>query len=368
MNRNTLAFTGLLGASLAASSFSLAQGPNLTLNPLSLAQIRQMVPTVTPESKTVSLLDIGTPLHTSNGEDGEAINIWLRNDAGKPVCLDLTLHLRERTGRVLSGTDLPTTHETIPLGIAQVKVDLPSTSNLVFPLTGWLVLSDADTALTPGPILDAKAVVIARQPKPWATVCVGLMLAAAGTLVGSFLLWQRSWKETLALGTLMWSSESVGTNVAIGTALVTNLLALAAIPEFSNHGSKAGYGLFALILSGTATIITALFKLLEPIWINRASRFGRLFGIVVFTILSFVTMALAHAQVLLLATLFDELLVERYLDGNTAFALVLLFWMISVLLVIYASITIRNAPSAPVSSQAGLAIEPALVTSRTSMP
>jgi hypothetical protein len=294
--------------------------------------------------------DAMTPLlveHRLNHVD-LTTTVFLRNDTGEPHTADLSLVLVDVEGREFPVTVTPVAslpaiqgHSMVPAALA-ISTGLGSGDWPPLPLRGYICLSTP--GVTAAPVYrDIR--ILAAVPSVGETEIVLGSLAVAFLIVWSCVMPKaRRQLLTLRMGSPTWG-ESWGSNLTVGTALLTALLGLSVFPEQTRFLPKGAYiamsALFTSLIA-LAPVVYGLFRTPVTVMKEGVQTVQYQGSVGIFCLAASLTMWGALGQLVALGYVIEEL-AAIHVFGPSLEAMVLLMTVtLIVLLIWYALVSTRD--------------------------
>jgi hypothetical protein len=261
----------------------------------------------------------------------------LRNDGAKDVDAKLEVTLLDRRGRPLASL----TREALLRPHRATAVDLTISPDKAFdkwrddrlPARGVVVLT-AKESKTTGMHANPKTrdlQILQVQPSSAETfiTLVGLGAAIALALYGLAISGRST--ATPDDSTPKWSAQSWSTNLAIGGALFTAVLGIAALPAQTHYAARSTYSTFSLLFAALVTLAPAIYGLLNVGGPHTPARALRLFALA-----AAVTVWATIGQLGLSALLFLELGLTFVISPAAAYAAAGLAGLVAAIVFVYA--------------------------------
>jgi hypothetical protein len=236
----------------------------------------QLVPVQTPPAPSLQTGKAGSPVRIVAAGDTQAIKLrwrrkvagaWLqlRNEGADPQQVTFEVVAQDRLGRQVAAARLAQPSKAIPLGphasaIRFVGIEFLAAGSRVIPpnLPAAVFLKITSVPPSPGtPAVDHKEMSIPAAPIPGAAGIVFVSSLAAAVLVALITIVRLRLEKVNLLGPMgspSWNlQQSWGTNVAIGGALLSTVLALSGFPEHPDLMTRVSFlqlqSLFAALVA-----------------------------------------------------------------------------------------------------------------------
>lgn len=319
---------------------------------------RAVAPPATPSAAAVDFVG-STAIELSQVSASSASTIVLvRNDGEQDADVQFETTLLDRSGQVLgSGTQKEilkpyrATPVTLSVSAGNRSFNLWRDSRL--PARGVVVLIARPHGATgvPATFKSRDLVVLQVQPSSaelWITLAGltgGILLAIYGLAVSSR---SRAGAANPAPG---WTPQSWSTNLAIGGALLTALLGIAALPAQTHYAARTSYTALSAFFATLVTLAPAIYGLLNVGRPPTPAGALRLYSLA-----AGVTVWATIGQLGLGALLFLELSLARVISSPAAYAAATLFGLVALL--VFASALRAVGSFAPAPAPAGPPVPP----------
>lgn len=281
---------------------------------------------------------------SSDGNAKYHTTVFVRNDESTESTLQFSAVLENVQGQVLSGASRVTSaSSTVPANsLARIRINL-DTATYGAPLSGYLQL----TAKTPEHKAATKYRVL-KVPSPTPSFAatllfwVSFMLTALIALGAINKLRKEQIPITQRMGSATWSfSDSWGTNIAVGGALLNTLVAFSALPDQTHYLSKNSYVCVSMIFGAVITVAPSVYSLIRTPVLTGPNPTIQYQGYVgSFALASGLTAWGAIGQVVTVAFLFAELASARLFSVSVLLCLTAVLALIAGFLLLYEGRTI----------------------------
>jgi hypothetical protein len=273
----------------------------------------------------------------------EAI-VFVRNDDNAPVDVALEAVVMDHSGAITNRSML-TKGAAAGQRVQAFKVELPVESRFWdsrLPARGSLMLiATRDNATT---VRYRDLVITQVQPSATELVIAVIAFVPAACLFG--WTWTRRAAVAPPADAPPWTPRSWSSNLAIGGALLTAVLGIAALPNHTHYMARSSYTVLNAVFAALVALAPAVYDLLKTS--ERATPSGamRLFGVA-----ACITLWATLGQIVTAAFLFLELAASRVVTFTTVVMLLIVLAGVSIALVVYAfravaSLTVvANEPS-----------------------
>jgi hypothetical protein len=332
----------------ASQSPAVAAGKELTGQP------RDGANSQTPDS--ITLIDSSFPPTTvKGGKVSGTVFMSAPNCASRQT--SLTIALRTALGTVVTPTEIALTEKTATSSSAICGVpfifSLPALAADQFPVSGWLAVTDltpgaassAENHLTNTKPIEIKAIFGENTGADWSLLGYSLMAAVlAVSLVVVVAVAREGGVRVLGhrMGSPTWSfADSWSSTLTIGGALLTSVVSFAGLPDQGHTLSKKTYGIMSLALAGLIALAPGVYGVFRKA-VQTKNELGvsvvQYQGFVILFLLAAVfTVTGVLAQLGLLRLLFHDVAIAGLLSPKTADFFGNLFWVLQVLLLLYAA-------------------------------
>jgi hypothetical protein len=346
-------------AFLVLGTCSLFQAAKETIAKASILQ--STGPPVTKDSGSSLQTSPSAPPAKVDFQDNQPLSMWwstgtvyrvsffLHNDettdatvSFATVLADYKNHAVSLQPRIVSGSVVPRN----AIGQVAIEIDVGKTD---MPLSGYLEMTaKADSGRQYG--YQYKALKI-PPPLPSALaecLSVASLIASIAVVIVS-LVWLRvkGVKIMQRMGPPAWEfSDSWGTNITIGGALLTSVLGFGALPEQTHYLNKTGYLDLSLIFAALIAVAPAIYALLRtPVAVVGSSTLQYQGYVLFFALASGVTVWGAIGQIETVGLLFCELGDVGQISHAVLFSLLTILCCVIALLLVYGCRTIYQIAS-----------------------
>ena len=291
-------------------------------------------------TSTIAADFLGTgPIEVSRVTADQAYAIaMVRNDSPQAAEAEIRLIALDRHGQELSGKvgaklD-PFTPTAVRVRLDASRLDLRRDDRL--PARGYAILRawPAGSSRAGSPTVKVREIVVPQVQPSFAEGQLTMAGVVAGLLVLLFGLaiapTAKINVNTAITGTPKWTPQSWSTNLAIGGALLTGLLAIAGLPAQGHYATKLSYTALAAFFATLVALAPAVYGLL------RVGQVSPRTALCLFSFAAAVTVWATVGQLGTAALVILELGMARVLPGTTATAAAVLFGGSAVLVVAYA--------------------------------
>jgi hypothetical protein len=295
-------------------------------------------PVTTSNSVTVDF--VGTaPIQFSRLDATSAsATVLVRNESGQYADVQLETTLLDRSGNELGSASeqhllIPYRATAVPITVSPTNGNFDLRHDRRLPAIGTVVLNAKAHESSDGPVTVKSRDIILLQVQP---SYAELLITFVG-IIGAILLVlygltvsHRS-IASASNGAPAWSPQSWSTNLALGGALLTTLLGIAALPAQTHYVARASYATLSALFAALVTLAPAVYGLLNVGGTPTPARALRLYALA-----AAITVWATIGQLGLSALLFGELSLARVISRPAAYAAAALCAMIVVLVVVYA--------------------------------
>jgi hypothetical protein len=270
-----------------------------------------------------------------NATDASA-TVLVRNDSGRDADVKFEGTLLDRLGRPL-GTFTQT--ETLKSVVTPVTLRLAPSSAFNtsrddrLPARGVVVMTAAPGGATGvAPAIKSRDLVLLQiQPSAAERSIARVGLVAAAIVLAFGLVVSFGAKANPRLeGVPEWTPQSWSTNLAIGGALLTMVLGIAALPAQTHYAARAAYATLSTFFATLVALAPAVYGLLK---VGAPSPPGALR---LFALAAAVTVWATIGQLGITGLLFLELGMARVISWTSARAAAFLFATVALLVFVYA--------------------------------
>jgi hypothetical protein len=277
------------------------------------------------------------------------VSFFLRNDeptdatvSFAAILADYKNHAVPLQPRIMSGSIIPKN----AIGQVLIEIDVGKTD---MPLSGYLEM----TAKADSGREYAYQYKVLKIPPPLPSalaecLAVASLIASTAVVVVSLVLLRvKGVKMMQRMGPPAWNfSDSWGTNITIGGALLTSVLGFSALPEQIHYLNKTAYLDLSLIFAALIAIAPAIYALLRTPVVEAGSSTLQYQGYVLFFALaSGVTVWGAIGQIETVGLLFCELGEVGQISHAVLLSLLTILCFVIALLLVYAGRTIYQIAS-----------------------
>jgi hypothetical protein len=263
--------------------------------------------------------------------------VFVRNDSSQPVEAAVQATALDRHGNELSGAvdkrldPHTTTHVKVRLSAASKPFDQQRDDRL--PARGYVTLrvwpqGQQHTV----PTVKFREIVVPQVQPSSAERQITIVAVAAGLLVLLFgIVRALTAKPNAAIqGTPKWTPQSWSTNLAIGGALLTGVLAIGGLPAQGTYATKASYTALSAYFAALVALAPAVYGLMRLGAVSEGA------ALRLFSVAAAITVWGTVGQLGTAALVCLELGMARVLSGTAAIAAAVLFCAVAALVWLHA--------------------------------
>jgi hypothetical protein len=299
---------------------------------------RAAAPPATPSAVAVDFVG-NAPIELSQlSARSASATVLVRNDSEQEADIQIEAMLLDRSGHVLGSASQkerlqPFRVTAVTLSVSPANGDFDLWRDRRLPARGSVVLMAKGHGAAGGPATVKSRDLIVLQVQPSSAELLITLSGLAGAIVLALYGLAVSGRSTVdpAKSAPGWSPQSWSTNLAIGGALLTTLLGIAALPAQTHHAARTSYIALSAFFATLVTLAPAVYGLLKvgsPPTPGGALR--------LFALAAAVTVWATVGQLGLGALLFLELSLARVISPPAAYAAAALFDLVAVLVFVYA--------------------------------